>query len=259
MERDFIPLQYLKTAVHNWWFTLLLMLVGGLTGFAVSTFIPTVNISVAPITVTIDYTRTGALSDVQEDQAMRGVGSVIESANVLDTLTEELRFAGWQKSKLELQQQVKLERENSRWLLIATGDTPEEALLITKIWMEISVNKLNNALSHAERLDAARSYLDSLTTCLGNISTINESITVCSIENADVIFEQIKKTSELIESERVLSLGLMPALSILSAGETNTTNLVTRFDSGILVFSGALIGLAFSMVLNFQFSKRKQT
>ena len=59
--------------------TSVLMIAGGLLGLLVSQVRAPIFESSAVFSVTIDYTQTGALTDIQEDQAMRGVGSVIFS------------------------------------------------------------------------------------------------------------------------------------------------------------------------------------
>jgi len=87
-----IDLNELIVSVSNRWYVLVvLMIIGGIIGLLLTNMFSPIYESSATFSVTIDYTRTGALTDIQEDQAMRGVGSVIFSDIVVNPLLEELR------------------------------------------------------------------------------------------------------------------------------------------------------------------------
>ena len=94
-------------------------------GLLVSNAIPVTYQSISPITVTIDYARTGTLSDVQEDQVMRGIGSVIESSDVITALKEEIKLSGFDIGLEELSRITSRLRENSRWLLMLEAQKRE--------------------------------------------------------------------------------------------------------------------------------------
>ena len=225
-------------------------------GLLVSNAIPVTYQSISPITVTIDYARTGTLSDVQEDQVMRGIGSVIESSDVITALKEEIKLSGFDIGLEELSRITSIERENSRWLLIARSSKKGAAEIIANKRAYLAERTLNKALSHSENLAAAQKSLDVLAQCVFSI-TSNQRSVGCQASSIDDYLKQIEQFSEYIEKERELSLGLMPALTITFDGDLNPSSIVARFDRGILIVSGAMIGLVLSFIVYFYISHKQ--
>ena len=87
--------------------------------------------------------------------------------------------------------------------------------------------------------------------------TSNQRSVGCQASSIDDYLKQIEQFSEYIEKERELSLGLMPALTITFDGDLNPSSIVARFDRGILIVSGAMIGLVLSFIVYFYISHKQ--
>ena len=104
MKNSFIPFDLFKQMILRWWLLVLMMIIGGLLGLFFHGFSSAIYEAHARFMVTIDYTRTGYLSDIQEDQAMRGIGSLIGSDLILQRTVKAAQSSGLDISFDELKQ-----------------------------------------------------------------------------------------------------------------------------------------------------------
>jgi uncharacterized protein involved in exopolysaccharide biosynthesis len=87
-QMDFRPLDFVDRIRHYWWVMVVFMLLGGGVGYSISLTIPPKFETKAVISVAIDYTRTGFLTDIEEDQTVEIIGDVISSDEVIqDAIT----------------------------------------------------------------------------------------------------------------------------------------------------------------------------
>ena len=108
----------IKKISSRWYIHTVLMIIGGLSGLLFSYLNPPVYESSAVFSVTIDYTQTGALTDIQEDQAMRGVGSILLSDQVIrQTLTQLISEFNLELSQSDFLNNSFMDREEFRWAL----------------------------------------------------------------------------------------------------------------------------------------------
>ena len=94
MDTSFSPLETFKRAINYWWLIFLLMLLGGLSGWAIHLFKPAVYEASAAISFAIDYGQTGQLTDVEEDQMLGLVGDVIASPQVINSVIAKAQQEG---------------------------------------------------------------------------------------------------------------------------------------------------------------------
>ncbi len=106
--KSFNFLDLLKAIAARGFWLVIAMIAGGLLGWGVTTFKHPLYEADAVFTVTIDYTRTGYLSDIQEDQAMRGIGSLIGSDYILQKTIDESNsiHANFSFSEIKKQSQL---------------------------------------------------------------------------------------------------------------------------------------------------------
>ena len=124
-----------KKFSERWMVTSALMITGGLLGLLVSQARAPIFESSAVFSVTIDYTQTGALTDIQEDQAMRGVGSVILSDRVIDnTLSAINKESASGLSRTDFLENSFLDREEFRWTLRYRDPDPKVAEMAVNEW-----------------------------------------------------------------------------------------------------------------------------
>ncbi len=245
----FILFDYIKKLLAGWKRIAILMVIGGLCGMAAGKLLTPIYETKAAIAVTIDYTRTGALSDIQEDQAMRGLGCLIDSETVRQAVQTQAEENGIQFDEQSLAENFTLEREDFRWLLRVRDADPQKAADLANLWAQQAMSTLDAAMLHAIAADHYQQYLDSLDYCLQRQAPEGTSSEPCA--NIDFIYlsGEIEKTSAAIREEQSLSYGLMPALQFFLADEAPLNTAAVQGTTGILVFSGAILGFLVAVLL----------
>ncbi len=242
-------LEYLKYAGSHWYLLVIVMIIGGLAGLGATTFLPEVYESNAAFNVTIDYTQTGMLSDVEEDQAMRGVGDIIFSDEITNETLAALEEQGMQLTKDEFYDNAIFDREEFRWAIRYRDADPQIAYTVVETWGREADRVLQDSLEHARLASSYQGVLTGLESCLQRTTGAGSGVEDCSLENIDNILMEIEQISALIKTEKELSKGLLPALSIQMLEEAKVPSRPMRYQVNVLVLNGALIGLLVMLVI----------
>jgi hypothetical protein len=242
-KRGVNPSEWITSVSTRWYVLTALMIIGGLVGFLLAgTFQPLYEAS-ATFSVTIDYTRTGALSDIQEDQAMRGVGSVIFSDSVIQSVFAELDNINGPIPPQKFYERASLDRTDFRWTLRFRDEDPRAARQTVGIWADHAERVISTGLEHALALDSYYLVLDGYTYCLQRGPAEGGEGDISGFESSGRLLEEIASLSQLIQREKEASMGLFSHLSVaLVEGPTEPAQEV-RYGRGSLVFSGSMIGL----------------
>ena len=220
------------------------MIIGGLSGLLFSHLNPPVYESSASFSVTIDYTQTGALTDIQEDQAMRGVGSVILSDEVFSQTLGQLESEYNLKiNQPEFLDNSFLDREEFRWTLRYRDTNPNNAEAVTKTWAKTANTILQDALTHSLVSSVLLDNLNEMKMCL-----YDSGKGYCGFKDLETLTSTISKLSGRIQSEKVDSLGLFSALSVSLVNEGQIYPSLVSGQRNLLVISGALSGLILSII-----------
>jgi len=245
----FILFDFIKKLLTGWKRITILMVIGGLCGMGAAKLLTPVYEAKAAIAVTIDYTRTGALSDIQEDQAMRGLGCLIDSEAVRQAVQTQAEENGIQFDQQSLANNFTLERGDFRWLLRVRDTNPQQAADLANLWAEQAMSTLDVAMQHAIAADHYQQYLDSLDYCLQRLAPEGMSSEPCVNLDFEYLSGEIIKTSAAIRDEQSQSYGLMPAMQFFLADEASVNTGAVQGTRGILVFSGAVLGFLIAVIL----------
>ncbi len=251
MKNSFIPFDLFKQAISRWWLVAFLMIIGGLVGLCLHNFSPAIYEAQAKFSVTIDYTRTGYLSDIQEDQAMRGIGSLIGSDLILQRTVNAAHSASVDISLDEFKQKSTLERGDFNWFIRFRDKDAQKAADLVNQWADQANKEILDASQHAFRAEELFNYLDSIETCLQRTTFGSEAKAPCSFPNLPIILEVIQKTGEIAYQEKEASRGLMPALSISLVEKSQLPPSPVVFNRNTLVLAGSFIGLLFGILITF--------
>jgi hypothetical protein len=248
-NEGFVFLDFLKKTLAGWKRLVILMILGGLIGMGISKFQQPLYETRAVVAVTIDYTRTGALSDIQEDQAMRGLGSVIESDMVLDQVVEDAAHAGYLIDRAWMAEHFTLEREDFRWFLRVRDTDANRAASLANIWIGDAMGVLDNAMQHTLIAAHLQQYLDSLEYCLARQSGQSMVVEPCGEVDFEYLFSEIYKTAAEIKNQQTSSLGLMPTIQYFIAEEAPVNNQPVLKTQGVMILCGAMLGFLLAILI----------
>jgi hypothetical protein len=238
----------IKKISNRWYIHSVLMIIGGLCGLFYSQLNPPVYESNAVFSVIIDYTQTGALTDIQEDQALAGVGSILLSDQVIAHTVEQL----FNETKLEMNQSdfinhSFIDREEFQWTLRYRDPDQNKAEKVIKTWAKTADSIIQEALTHSQASSALLDNLNEMKVCIQKAtSDIGQSS--CGDSNLESLMNSISEISVQIQNEKVNSLGLFNAMSVSLVNEGNVNPSVVLGQRNLLVFSGIVIGLIVSIV-----------
>jgi hypothetical protein len=241
-------LDWLESLASRWYILAAGMVIGGLLGWGATLFKPPLYEADAVFTVTIDYTQTGALSDAEEDQAMRGVGDIIFSDEVISDTLSRLQAEGLTLSKDEFYDDAIFDREEFQWAIRYRDVDPQLAYQVLHAW-EVSANEIvQDSLVHARQGAAYKEVLAGLTACLQRGTTLEASEERCSIDNLDTILAEIEQVSGLVTDELDQSRGLFSALTVVLSNPAEVPTQAVRYQTNVLTLSGSFIGWLLAIV-----------
>jgi len=237
-----------KKFSERWMVTSAVMIAGGLLGLLISQVRTPIFESSAVFSVTIDYTQTGALTDIQEDQAMRGVGSVIFSEHVIDNTLSQLNKENETViSRTVFLENSFLDREEFRWTLRYRDPDPKIAEMTVNAWSKSADAVIQEGLIHSFSSNALLEELENLKTCLFDFSNGNIQ-GYCGNNDLNSVTNSINEISSRIQTEKTASQGLFHALtvSLVNSGALSQTPILGQRN--LLVLSGAIIGFFLSLI-----------
>ena len=225
-----------------------LMIAGGLLGLLISQVRTPIFESSAVFSVTIDYTQTGALTDIQEDQAMRGVGSVILSDRVIDdTLSAINNKSGVDLSQTDFLENSFLDREEFRWTLRYRDPDPKIAAMAVNSWSKSADAVIQEGLTHSLSSMSLLEELENLKRCLFDLS--NENIqTYCGNNDLNSMVNSINEISAQIQAEKAASQGLFHALSVTLVNGGFLSQKAILGQRNLFVLCGAIVGIFLSVI-----------
>jgi len=242
--------KWVKKFSERWMVTTALMIAGGLLGLLVSQVRPPIFESAAIFSVTIDYTQTGALTDIQEDQAMRGVGSVILSDRVIKTALSLInKERGTVFSQSGFLDNSFLDREEFRWTLRFRDPDPKIAEMAVNTWSRSADAAIREGLAHSLSSKSLLEDLEIMKTCLFNLPN-GDSQTNCENSDLNSVVKSINEISAQIQTEKAASQGLFHALSVSLVNSGISSGTAELGQRNFFVLSGALVGLFLSMIMS---------
>jgi len=248
MNKTIKPLDILQLITKRWWITALSMVMGGFCALLLTRFIPPEYETSASFSVTIDYTRTGALSDVQEDQAMRGIGYVITSDEVIEDVVDEIKSHQSDYSRIKFEKDSTLDREEFRWTLRYRSSDPVLAEKVAIIWAETSNFIIREGLIHAQIVDSAIEVLWGLEDCLERSTGQFGTVDLCGLRDSQDLVNEIAQLSQLIHEEKTQARGLFAPLAVQMVRQPRYPDSPVRHQKNLSTASGIVAGLILSIL-----------
>jgi uncharacterized protein involved in exopolysaccharide biosynthesis len=241
-ESQILPAEILKRTLSKWWVVVFFALLGGGLGVVVFLLQPTLYQADAEISVNIDYTQSGALTDLQVDQVMDTVGDVLQSDSIQESILNALAEQNSPLGDEEISHWLWVERAGFRFLIRVRSTDPQVAETVAALYASTSVVLLNEALEHAIVARELERHLLLLEGCMQAMVAVPSEGSCAHLSLAELQIE-ISDTSAMIQAERQAALGLIPALQILGTDLEELPVKAVTSSRSLMVAAGGLVGL----------------
>lgn len=249
MKTELTPFNYVENAIRGWWLVVLFISIGVAAGWLIHLTRPEVYQARGTITTSIDFNRTGALSEVQEDQLVGLTEDLMTIPETFNKAAEKARTEGIEIDGLGFRKIAQTDRSYDTWSLLVSHSDPYTAAKLANIWREVSYQELIEAYKHAVIAENLLRYMDSLSSCMEQSVAVDPVTAYCQPGNLEDLLVELDKTGKLAVEERTAAHGISTAI-LFSAGEPAQVP-VRPAQSGknLLLLGGALIGFLISFLV----------
>jgi hypothetical protein len=256
MDTDISLSRAVERAYRGWWLLPVCMMLGALFGFVFSALRPALFEARVEYTFSIDFGRTGTLTDVEQDQAFEAMSDVIFSSPVFEQVADRAAAQGIDLDWSALQSNSTKERTLNTWVFRVRHPDPQQAALIANLWGEQALAALQAASQSALEVGVLQASLDSLVTCLSTTAMIEPAPAQCTGADLPQIQARIVQTGQAISAARQASRGMLPGMGYQWTQKAAPPARPVVYGRGGLVLAGALIGLLAALAL-LQFGPAK--
>lgn len=247
MSDSFYPRDTIERAMSNWWLIVVIMVLGAGVGWLFHQMHPPVYEAEVTLSTSIDFSRTGFLTDVEEDQAVDLIGDIISSTKVLERVVKQSKSEGLAIDLGTLQSISYIERQNFQWIFRIRHPDPNTASYLVNMWAKEAYKVLSKASKHALIAEGLLRYLDSLETCLEQLAMSEPVHSFCDVQNLDQILKELESTGEEAQREKLASQGLSPAMGFGICEVAVTPEKPVQYGRNQIMLSGAMIGFVFAI------------
>jgi hypothetical protein len=239
----FSPRDTVQTISRFWWIIVLFMVLGASLGLLFHRLQNPVYEARAVLSTSINYARTGAMTDVEEDNAVGMVGDLIQSPAVRAKVLQAAKTQGISLSEDEFISNAFADRTGADWTLRVRSRSPQVAAALANLWVDQAYQALGDAVEHAIVADQLERYQDSLVTCLGQSTAVEPVQAVCQGQEIDTLHQDLQDTSRKIKAEVMASQGVLSALTFALSARAQVPTKPVLFGQNNVALAGSLIGL----------------
>ncbi|MHC1784035.1 MAG: hypothetical protein AB9891_14990 [Anaerolineaceae bacterium] len=246
---EFSPRRVYENLLRRWWWAAVCVIIGALAGWGISALRQPLYEARTLFSFNIDYTLSGVLTDIQEDQALEAAGDLLRSSEVKAKTFTEAKAAGILLSEADIKESIFIERRNNAWLVIVRRTNHAEAEKIAGLWGENFDAVYQDAYRHALMADGLQRYLNSLESCLRDTAAVEPVQTGCRLADLAAIQSELAKTGDEIQRERLAGKNLFAGMLYEWSGKPELSSAPVNFDRGKFILFGALAGFILSLWL----------
>jgi hypothetical protein len=249
INTEFSPRRVFENLMRRWWWVSVCVIIGAFAGWGVSMLRQPLYEARAVFSFNMDYTLSGVLTDIQEDQALEAAGDLLRSSGVKANTQADAEAAGLMLSQADIEESVFIERRNNAWLVIVRRANRADAEKIAALWGENFDAVYQDAYRHALAADGLQRYLNSLESCLRDTAAVEPVQAGCRLDDLAAIQAELAKTGAEIQRERLAGKNLFAGMLYEWSGKAESSSAAVRFDRGRFILFGALAGFIFSLWL----------
>jgi capsular polysaccharide biosynthesis protein len=241
MNQPFSPMDTFNRVLRSWWWVFLLTLLGGVVGWSIHALRPPVYESSAKISFNIDYTHSGQLTDVEEDQILGVAGDVIASPGVLDKVVSAAQAKGISIDRPALNNSISQERKDYIWVMRVRRGTPQEAATLAGLWADTAYTTLRDGWSHAQNAELLQRYLDGLVSCMQQEVAELPAQAMCS-QDLRSIQNGILQVGARLQVEKLAGQGISPALEFTQPDKSGEQFSPVQYGRNQIMLASGLVG-----------------
>jgi capsular polysaccharide biosynthesis protein len=253
-DAEFVPLETLKRVFSHWWLIAVMAILGGIVGWAIHFLLPPIYEATATLTVSMDFTQVGELSQYDQDYAFSAAGAIIDSSTVQEQVIQQAQTNGITVTQSDLAKIMFAEGRQSDWELHVRNSDSRIAAGLANTWAQVANDALNAALGHAMRAAQLQTQINQLDACLPIepwISGSNPQSFPAPIECERYTLSDINTnlqnwTNELAY-EKELTQGILSIMEFSQTSEASIPDTPILYDRGSMTLAGAVIGLIISL------------
>ena len=249
MKNGYEARESLDRLISQWWIIVGSMIIGAFIGWIFHLSQPPLYESRSIISVGINYSETGLLTDLEEDHVLSMVGEVLVSDAVISNLQKSLGTRTHTGVGGDIRSQLFAEREGYRWVLRVRDAKEETANEISSRWADVAMMTLEEALSHSRNALIISRQVAELETCFTQTFTNIPAASPCELSSADVIRAYLTQLSDEYEVEQALGSGLIPSMAFTLTQTGSNAGTPVTFRSVELFLVGAMLGFIVGVIL----------
>lgn len=232
----------LPNMIRRWRLTAVLMIFGGAAAYFLSALLPSVYLATGSQSITVDFTQTGTLSDLDVDRMIGVCEDVALSTQVLFGVS-----ARTGRSSADFRADAAVQRTNDRLILSVRGRDGAGTMVAVYVWLEETANALAAKRKSAIEAEAVGNALNGLTRCALDLAA-EPSSKRCVLSGAALTAEIERLSSELSRLD-AMSAGISPALRFGVPDFEGIRSRPVSGQRGAAVVSGMVLGLILSIVI----------
>ncbi|NPV77217.1 MAG: hypothetical protein HPY59_12700 [Anaerolineae bacterium] len=238
-----------KRSIRDWWILVLAALIGAGVGWIIFHYRTPVYQAVGVLSVGIDFTRTGSLTDIEEDQVLGIAGDVLASPAVISSVLQKAEVEQIPLDEETFWKFASTDRRQNQWVLTIRHTDARTAAVLAELWTREGYAQLMTAIAHAENASHLQRYLDSLESCLQRATVFGPVSGYCDLENLEGLLEELSDTGKKAAEEKISSQGILPGTTVLLASLPEMPDQPIVFRRGELMLVGSLAGFLLGVLV----------
>lgn len=249
MDVEFSFVKHMLQVLKFWWVIALLAIAGGVFGYEISQVRTPVYESRGVFTVSLDFVKSGVMTDIEEDQALNTIADVINSTDVLDEVAGVMKSKGVEITPSTLRRFVSVDRQGFQIIVHVNHTSAQITFDIASTWTDIAEKTLQSAIQAAVKADSLYRQLLGLEICFQQVTVVFPTFTPCEITDAADLVSSIKRVENEYLDVKIQSRGVLSAINVDLTDHPQVPISPRIFNRSVLVISAALMGFLIGVLL----------
>jgi uncharacterized protein involved in exopolysaccharide biosynthesis len=259
-DGDYRGMSLFDEAVKSWWLIPLLVLIGGLAGWVFTKVEPEIFEARAQFSISLDVTKTGSMTQYEEDIALNTAGFLISAPAILEKTSQDASKKGIVIDPAELKKIGVVERRVNLWDLRVRYVDPVKAAELANIWAKNGETTLRESYLHAVEAQRLDRYILSLETCLSQVVLVQPVTAQCQLRSLPDLQRELAMQAKQYQQERLAAQSLHAGLIIGPVKLAEIPSSPVLYNRNAVLLAGGVMGLLAALLLiQFRVSRRNNS